>query len=174
MTNWVQEESLPARKDGNSLAAKESTTVVSNPPTRGLYVISVAADLVGTGPQNLRLYERKGLLEPERAEGGTRRYSEQDLATLRRIGELLSLGLSLCGIRLVLVWEKENESLRTQLGDRAQAHGASETGRAPLQISEVIPVLLFTIRIKMASNHVMPINPLRLIRIVNRFQAGCP
>lgn len=89
--------------------------MVSNPQERGVYAISVAAELVGTGQQNLRLYERKGLLEPGRTEGGTRRYSEQDVAILRRIAELLSLGLNLSGIRLVLVLEKENETLRAQL-----------------------------------------------------------
>src|SRR6478735_8683114 len=64
----------------------------------GVYAISVAAELVGTGQQNLRLYERKGLLEPGRTLGGTRQYSENDLVTLRRIGELLDLGLNLAGI----------------------------------------------------------------------------
>jgi MerR family transcriptional regulator/heat shock protein HspR len=103
--------------------------VVSNPHARGVYAISVAAELVGTGQQNLRLYERKGLLEPGRTEGGTRRYSEQDLVTLRRIAELLSLGLNLSGIRLVLVLEKENETLRTQLGDQTR-----DRGETPRQI----------------------------------------
>ena len=70
-----------------------------------VYAISVAAELVGTGQQNLRLYERKGLLEPGRTVGGTRRYSEQDLETLRRISALLEDGLNLAGIRLVLELE---------------------------------------------------------------------
>ena len=56
---------------------------------RGVYGISVAAELVGTGAQNLRLYEARGLLEPVRSVGGTRRYSEDDLDRLRRIGDLL-------------------------------------------------------------------------------------
>jgi MerR family transcriptional regulator/heat shock protein HspR len=69
---------------------------------RGVYGISVAAELVGTGAQNLRLYEARGLLEPERTGGGTRRYSAQDLDRLRRIGDLLEAGLNLAGIGLVL------------------------------------------------------------------------
>lgn len=81
-------------------------------PDRGVYGISVAAELVGTGVQNLRAYERKGLLVPDRTEGGTRRYSENDLARLRRIGELLDEGLNLAGIAMVLVLEADNRRLR--------------------------------------------------------------
>ena len=70
--------------------------------TRGVYGISVAAELVGMGVQNLRLYEARGLLEPDRTEGGTRRYSANDLDRLRRIGDLLEAGLNLAGIAMVL------------------------------------------------------------------------
>ncbi|MEV7605153.1 MerR family transcriptional regulator [Paenarthrobacter sp. NPDC089322] len=77
----------------------------------GVYAISVAAELVGTGQQNLRLYERKGLLTPERTDGGTRRYSERNLETLRRIGVLLDEGLNLAGVKLVLELEAENRGL---------------------------------------------------------------
>ena len=86
--------------------------ISKDPREHGVYAISVAAELVGMGQQNLRLYERKGLLEPARTEGGTRRYSEADLTTLRRIAELLGLGLNLSGIRLVLSLEAENHALR--------------------------------------------------------------
>ncbi|MDQ0211517.1 MerR family transcriptional regulator [Arthrobacter bambusae] len=82
---------------------------------RGVYAISVAAELVGTGQQNLRLYERKGLLEPGRTLGGTRQYSEDDLVILRRIGELLESGLNLAGIRMVLVLEADNRRLEAEL-----------------------------------------------------------
>lgn len=81
-------------------------------PERGLYGISVAAELVGMGPQNLRAYERAGLIEPERTAGGTRRYSDKDLERLRRIGELLDEGLNLAGIALVLDLEADNARLR--------------------------------------------------------------
>ncbi len=83
--------------------------------TTAVYAISVAAQLVGTGQQNLRLYERKGLLEPGRTVGGTRRYSEQDLDTLRRISALLADGLNLAGIRVVLDLEAANRLLQKQL-----------------------------------------------------------
>jgi MerR family transcriptional regulator/heat shock protein HspR len=84
-------------------------------PARSLYGISVAADLVGLGPQTLRLYERKGLLEPDRTDGGTRRYSGDDLIRVRRIAELLSAGLNLAGVALVLDLEADNARLRADL-----------------------------------------------------------
>ncbi len=83
---------------------------------RGVYGISVAADLVGMGVQNLRLYEARGLLEPERTDGGTRRYSANDLDRLRRIGDLLEAGLNLAGIGMVLDLEGENAQLRQEQG----------------------------------------------------------
>lgn len=89
-------------------------------PTRGVYGISVAAELVGSGPQNLRLYERKGLLEPDRTAAGTRRYSPDDLTRLRRIGELLADGLNLAGIAVVLQLEADNARLRADLDDPAR------------------------------------------------------
>lgn len=79
---------------------------------RGVYSISVAAELVGMGVQNLRLYEARGLLTPARTDGGTRRYSADDLERLRRIGELLDDGLNLAGIAKVLDLEAENAQLR--------------------------------------------------------------
>ena len=82
---------------------------------RGLYAISVVADLLGTGQQNIRLYERRGLLTPGRTSGGTRQYSDSDLAVLRRIGELLDEGLNLAGVAKVLELEVDNARLRRQL-----------------------------------------------------------
>ena len=81
-------------------------------PDRGVYGISVAAELAGTGVQNLRAYEARGLLLPARSEGGTRRYSANDLVTLRRIGDLLAAGLNLAGIAMVLPLQDENAKLR--------------------------------------------------------------
>jgi DNA-binding transcriptional MerR regulator len=81
-------------------------------PARGVYGITVAAELVGMGVQNLRLYEDRGLLTPARTPGGTRRYSSDDLDRLRRIGDLLDAGLNLAGIGMVLNLERENARLR--------------------------------------------------------------
>jgi DNA-binding transcriptional MerR regulator len=77
-----------------------------------VYGISVAAELTGAGVQNLRVYERHGLIEPDRTEGGTRRYSEDDLDRVRRVLTLLEKGLNLAGIALVLELEEDNARLR--------------------------------------------------------------
>jgi MerR family transcriptional regulator, heat shock protein HspR len=79
---------------------------------RGVFGISVAAELAGMGAQTLRLYEARGLLEPARTDGGTRRYSANDLDRLRRISDLLDAGLNLAGIRMVLDLQDENSELR--------------------------------------------------------------
>ena len=85
---------------------------------RGVFGISVVADLVGTGVQNLRAYERRGLVEPARTAGGTRLYSEADVTRLRRIAELLAHGLNLAGIAMVLDLEDDNARLRAELADK--------------------------------------------------------
>jgi DNA-binding transcriptional MerR regulator len=87
---------------------------------RGVYGISVTAELVGTGVQNLRLYERRGLVEPDRSAGGTRRYSANDVDRLHQITELLEQGLNLAGIAMVLQLRDDNSRLRNQLDDTSQ------------------------------------------------------
>jgi MerR family transcriptional regulator/heat shock protein HspR len=82
---------------------------------RAVYVISVAAELTGVHPQTLRIYERKGLLDPARTVGGSRRYSEVDLARLRRIQDLTNAGLNLEGVRRVMELEAEVLRLREEL-----------------------------------------------------------
>jgi MerR family transcriptional regulator/heat shock protein HspR len=83
--------------------------------TRAVYVISVAAELAGVHPQTLRIYERKGLLDPARTAGGNRRYSDVDLDRLRRIAELTDIGLNLAGVRRVLEMEAEIARLEAEL-----------------------------------------------------------
>ncbi len=90
----------------------------------GVYAISVAAQLLGTGQQNIRLYERRGLLTPDRTSGGTRQYSDSDLAVLKRIGELLDEGLNLAGVAKVLELEAANAKLRIDL-KRARARSGA-------------------------------------------------
>lgn len=82
---------------------------------RAVYVISVAAELSGMHPQTLRIYERKGLLDPQRTSGGSRRYSESDIAKLRRIADLTDAGLNLEGVKRVLELEAQIESLRGEI-----------------------------------------------------------
>ncbi len=82
---------------------------------RALYIISVAAELAGVHPQTLRIYERKGLIEPSRTEGRSRRYSDRDIALLQRIQELTNEGVSLAGVRKVLALEAELDDARAEL-----------------------------------------------------------
>ena len=105
-----------------------------------VYVISVAAELAGVHPQTLRIYERKGLVDPARTRGGSRRYSDDDIALLRRIQELTNEGLNLAGVQRVLALEAENRRLREQVAAlRADAEEAvAETHRQYRR--EVVPV----------------------------------
>ncbi len=95
--------------------------------TRAVYVISVAAELAGMHPQTLRIYERKGLLEPARTQGGSRRYSDDDIAQLQRIQDLTAEGHNLEGVRRILELEAEIEELQGQIDAlKQQAHQAVE------------------------------------------------
>ena len=87
---------------------------------RAVYVISVAAELAGVHPQTLRIYERKGLLDPARTVGGSRRYSDIDIEQLQRIQELTAAGLNLEGVKRVLELEGEVAMLRAEI-DRLRA-----------------------------------------------------
>ena len=82
---------------------------------RPLFMISVAAELAGMHPQTLRLYERRGLVRPQRTAGRTRRYSERDVERLQRIQELTELGLNLAGVERVLAMEEQLETMRSQM-----------------------------------------------------------
>lgn len=93
--------------------------------TRAVYVISVAAELAGVHPQTLRIYERKGLLDPARTHGGIRRYSEADIEQLRRIQDLTAAGINLEGVRRILALESELERVRDEIEQiRAEAQEA--------------------------------------------------
>lgn len=81
-------------------------------PTSGLFAISVAARMASMEIQNLRVYERRGLVSPDRTAGGTRLYSQADVQRLVRIGELLADGLNLAGVRKVLELEHSVQQLR--------------------------------------------------------------
>jgi MerR family transcriptional regulator/heat shock protein HspR len=109
------------------VAYKSSDQGFGEGSTRAVYVISVAAELAGVHPQTLRIYERKGLLDPARTGGGNRRYSEADIAHLRRIQELTAAGLNLEGVRQVIALESEIGRLRAELEmTRAAAREAIE------------------------------------------------
>jgi MerR family transcriptional regulator/heat shock protein HspR len=103
-----------------------------------VYVISVAAELAGMHPQTLRIYERRGLVNPARTEGGNRRYSDVDIDRLRRISDLAGEGMNLEGIRRVMLMEAELEQLRGEierlrsLAEQAQAEADRRTPRRDL------------------------------------------
>src|SRR5688500_14765347 len=108
--------------------------------TRAVYVISVAAELAGVHPQTLRIYERKGLVDPARTAGGSRRYSDADIALLRRIQELTTDGLNLAGVQKVMELEAEVDMLRSQLEElRAEATKAVEDAHRQHK-RELVPV----------------------------------
>jgi MerR family transcriptional regulator, heat shock protein HspR len=88
---------------------------------RALYGMSVAADLTGVHPQMLRAYEAKGLLQPYRTDGGTRRYSQNDIVRIQRITELLASGLNLEGVQQVLRLEVEAQQLRDEINELRDA-----------------------------------------------------
>ena len=86
--------------------------------THAVYVISVAAEIAGVHPQTLRIYERRGLLQPARTSGGNRRYSNADIRRLQRIADLANTGMNLEGIRQVIELESEVIRLRHEVIDR--------------------------------------------------------
>ncbi len=87
---------------------------------RAVYVISVAAELAGVHPQTLRIYERKGLVAPARTGGGSRRYSDADIARLLRVQELTDEGLNLAGVKKVLALERELAKTRNTIKELEQ------------------------------------------------------
>ncbi len=108
--------------------------------TRAVYVISVAADLAGCHPQTLRIYERKGLVAPARTGGGSRRYSDDDIALLRRIQELTDEGLNLAGVKRVMELEAEVAELEIRI-ERLKAEAEEAVADAHRQHRrEIVPV----------------------------------
>ena len=104
-------------------------------PVETVYVISVAAELAGVHPQTLRIYERRGLVTPGRTSGGNRRYSEADIARLKRVAELAAEGMNLEGIRHVMQLEDEIAQLRAlvvQLQEQLTGRTSTEVLRGEL------------------------------------------
>ena len=114
--------------------------------SRGVYVISVAAELAGVHPQTLRIYERKGLLRPQRTTGNTRRYSAADIERLRRIQNLTQgEGVNLAGAKLVLELEEQLERMRRELNRMAtrveelESSVARDMRRMAREVSQIVP-----------------------------------
>jgi len=107
---------------------------------RAVYVISVAAELAGVHPQTLRIYERRGLVEPARTGGGSRRYSDADIALLQRIQQLTNDGLNLVGVQRVMALEARVHELEMQLDEvRRQTVEAVESTRREYR-RDLVPV----------------------------------
>jgi MerR family transcriptional regulator/heat shock protein HspR len=111
-----------------------------------VYVISVAAELAGVHPQTLRVYERKGLLRPQRTTGNTRRYSAEDIQRLRRIQDLTqSEGVNLAGAKMVLELEEQMDRMRRDLTrmaarmEQLEADVARDMRRMAQEVSQIVP-----------------------------------
>jgi MerR family transcriptional regulator/heat shock protein HspR len=119
---------------------------VTDRPMHAVYVISVFAELAGVHPQTLRNYERSGLLHPQRTSGGSRRFSEEDLAALRRIQELTNEGVNLEGVKRIMALEAQLDDLVVEiatLSDEArrtleQTHRLYRRDLVPVQNAMVV------------------------------------
>jgi MerR family transcriptional regulator/heat shock protein HspR len=112
--------------------ASRRTTRVTVSADRGVFMISVAAELAEMHPQTLRMYEARGLIEPKRSPKGTRLYSQQDVERLRRIQEMTNqLGLNLAGVEAVLELEAKLERAQSKVEalERRAAELKDEVGR---------------------------------------------
>jgi MerR family transcriptional regulator, heat shock protein HspR len=113
---------------------RDTTPIVSD-DERAVYVISVAAELAGVHPQTLRIYDRKGLLEPQRTAGNTRRYSDRDIKVLRQIQDLTQAdGINLAGVKRIIELQAQLDALRAQTDElqeqlRARAAAAENEGK---------------------------------------------
>lgn len=113
------------------MAARRTTTRITVDSARGVFMISVAAELAEMHPQTLRMYEQRGLICPQRSPKGTRLYSQTDVDRLRRIQEMTTeLGLNLAGVERVLVLEEQLEATRRRL---EQLEQESSEARAEME-----------------------------------------
>jgi MerR family transcriptional regulator, heat shock protein HspR len=122
---------------------------------RALYIISVAAELAGVHPQTLRIYERKGLIEPKRTEGRSRRYSDRDIELLQHIQELTNEGVGLAGVKRILELEAaladaadEIERLRAQVRKARRDVGEAEERAHRQYRRDLVPVSKAVVRVR--------------------------
>ena len=127
-------------------------------PTRPLFMISIAAELAAMHPQTLRLYERRGLLQPQRSAKNTRLYSRADVDRLQRIQELTELGLNLAGVERVLALESQMAVMREQM-ERLQA----ELDRAADDLRDQVRQVERSMR-----HDLVPVSHMAVVRIGKR------
>ncbi len=108
--------------------------------SHAVYVISVFAELAGVHPQTLRNYERSGLLAPQRTRGGSRRFSDEDLAALRRIQELTAEGVNLEGVKRIMALELELAEARERLASQSDAARGDVEATHRQYRREMVPV----------------------------------
>ena len=109
-------------------------------PDQAVYVISVAAELAGMHPQTLRIYERRGLVDPARTTGGNRRYSDADIVMLQRIADLTAVGLNLEGVKRVLALESEVARLEAEI-EAARSEGPQAVAEVHKQYRrDLVPI----------------------------------
>jgi MerR family transcriptional regulator/heat shock protein HspR len=129
------------------MADREEPRTPTGDEERAVYVISVAAELAGVHPQTLRIYERKGLVRPQRTQGNTRRYSDRDIRVLRQIQDLTQdRGINLAGVKMVIEMQAELEALRrrteeleTQLRSSRRAAQKAQARREERSAS-IVPI----------------------------------
>lgn len=142
------------------MVARRTTTRITVDSGRGVFMISVAAELAEMHPQTLRMYEQRGLICPQRSPKGTRLYSQTDVDRLRRIQEMTTeLGLNLAGVERVLILEEQLEATRRRLelleqkssAVRAEMEDELETARRTLR-GELVPISRSSTAIVLASD----------------------
>jgi MerR family transcriptional regulator/heat shock protein HspR len=130
------------------MTTRRTTTRITVDSARGVFMISVAAELAEMHPQTLRMYEQRGLIQPQRSPKGTRLYSQSDVDRLRRIQEMTTeLGLNLAGVERVLALEEQLEATRRRLEEleqqssavRAEMEAELEVARRTLR-GELVPI----------------------------------
>jgi MerR family transcriptional regulator, heat shock protein HspR len=126
---------------------EDRTTGTDRPTQRAVYIISVAAELAGVHPQTLRIYERKGLVHPQRTSGNTRRYSDADIERLRAIQALTDEGVNLAGVKRIIEMRAEiaqlhrqMDSLREQLERRRAIAMPGRRGDEIVPLRTVLPL----------------------------------
>ncbi len=130
------------------MTTRRTTTRITVDSARGVFMISIAAELAEMHPQTLRMYEQRGLIQPQRSPKGTRLYSQSDVDRLRRIQEMTTeLGLNLAGVERVLALEEQLEATRRRLEQleqqssdvRAEMEAELEVARRTLR-GELVPI----------------------------------
>src|SRR5206468_4150730 len=135
-------------------------------PARGVYMISVAAELAGMHPQTLRIYETRGLITPKRSPKNTRLYSQEDVDRLRRIQELTTeMGMNLAGVERVFELEEEIERMRRRMrqlekeADRVQQQLADELEKVKKSFKREL------VRYEAPGSALVPVRELRAVRV---------